>query len=332
MSGTGSGDQGRQQAQAGGQPPGRRDAGQQPDERGSRHAQYGDQPPGPGRQGEPDVLLDVPDLRVESIRLAVDALRADISLKARLANLVQLDAGVRVDLHGVELDITDVRAEVLLKVRLEEVSRILDRALTTIERNPQIIEMLAGAAGGVGDDVHRTAQQVTGSTERLDTVVDRLGREIGSISAQARYRGPEGAAEGGREQGGGGQGRPGGGQGQQPGGGRQAAGGGQAEQRQQGGGAPGGGQAEQARPGGAQGQPGGGPGQQPGGGGGRQPGGAGPGRPEPGAQGGGQGQPGGGEAGPSPTELAAQASEALRQAGRSVWEAIQSGVSQHRPR
>lgn len=265
------------------------------------------------------MLLDVPNLRVESIRLAVDGLRADLSLKARLANLVQLDAGVRVDLHGVELDITDVRAEALLKVRLAEVSRILDRALTTIERNPQILETLTGNVGSVVDDVHRSAQQVTGSTEHLDTVVDRLGRQLGSISAHARYQGPEAvaqqAAKGGQEQRGGGQ--------QQGGGAQQQGGGGPA---------PGGGQAEQARPGGGQGRPGGGQGQQPGGGGGRQPGGAGPGRPEQGAQGAGQGQPGAGEAAPSPADLAAQASEALRQAGRSVWEAIQSGVSQHRPR
>ncbi|WP_199235854.1 hypothetical protein [Micromonospora sp. S4605] len=327
MSETGSGQQGQRQEQPGGQPPGRRDepAGQRPGER-TRYAEYGEEPRGPGRQGEPDVLLDVPDLRVESIRLAVDDLRADLSLKARLANLVQLDAGVRVDLHGVELDITDVRAEAVLKVRLEELRRILDRALTTIERNPQIIETLAGSVGGVVDDVHRSAQQVTGSTEHLDMVVDRLGKQIGSISAQARYQGPEAvvqqAAKGGQEQRGGGQ---------------QQGGGGEVGQRQQGGGTPGGGQAEQARPGGAPGPPGGGQGQQPGGGG--QPGGAGPGRPEQGAQGAGQGRPGGGQgaqgaggAAPNPADLAAQASEALRQAGRSVWEAIQSGVSQHRPR
>ncbi|MDG4803807.1 hypothetical protein [Micromonospora sp. WMMD980] len=44
---------------------------------------------------EPDVLLDVPELSVDEIRLAVDGLDADLSLRARLANLLQLDAGVR---------------------------------------------------------------------------------------------------------------------------------------------------------------------------------------------------------------------------------------------
>ncbi|MGS2613925.1 hypothetical protein ACVCAH_05245 [Micromonospora sp. LZ34] len=323
MSETGSGHQDQQQPGGQGEQPGGQGErpGRQPEgERRTRQARYGEQPDAADRRsdrpGEPDVLLDVPDLRVESLRLAVDTLRADISLKARLANMVHLDAGVRVDLQGVELDITDVRAELLLKVRLEKVMEILDRALTTVDRNPQIIENLARGDGGVVDDVHRTAQQVTGSTEHLDTVVDRLGQQIGSISARAEYQGPgavaRGAAQGGQQQAGGPaeqgrQGAPGGAQGQggpgqpgRPGEGRPGGGG---QGQQQPGGAPGqpggGGQGERAQQG--QGGPGGGPGQQ------------------------------GGEA-PSPTDLAAQASEALRQAGRSVWEAIQTGVSQHRPR
>ena len=64
--------------------------------------------------GNPDVLLDIPEVSVDSIRLAVDGLDADLSLRARLANLLQLDAGVRVHLKGVELDITGVHAEALL--------------------------------------------------------------------------------------------------------------------------------------------------------------------------------------------------------------------------
>lgn len=292
MSETGSGHQDQQQPGGQGEGPGGQGEGPgrpQPEgERRTRQARYGEQPDAADRRsarpGEPDVLLDVPDLRVESLRLAVDTLRADISLKARLANMVHLDAGVRVDLQGVELDITDVRAELLLKVRLEKVMEILDRALTTVDRNPHIIENLARGDGGAVDDVHRTAEQVSGTTEHLDKVVDRLGQEIGSIRARAEYQGPgvvaRGPAQGGQ---------------------RQA--GGPAEQGRQG------------APGGAQGQ--GGPGQPGGGQGQQQPG-------------GGPGQQGG--AAPSPTDLAAQASEALRQAGRSVWEAIQTGVSQHRPR
>ncbi|MFV2116106.1 hypothetical protein ACFHW0_27730, partial [Micromonospora sp. LOL_025] len=54
------------------------------------------------------------------------------------------------------------------------------------------------------------------------------------------------------------------------------------------------------------------------------------------AEGGQGGQPenrgggGGGGGAPSAAQLAEQAGETLRQAGRSVWEAIQGGVAQHR--
>ena len=99
-----------------------------------------------GYESEPDVLLDVPELTVDEIRLAVDGLDADLSLRARLADLLQIDAGVRVHLKGVELDVTGVSAEALLKVRLEKLVRILDRALTTIDRNPQLIDALARSA------------------------------------------------------------------------------------------------------------------------------------------------------------------------------------------
>ncbi|WP_431935885.1 hypothetical protein [Micromonospora sp. RP3T] len=131
---------------------------------------------------EPDVLLDVPELSVDEIRLTVDGLDADLSLRARLANLLQLDAGVRVHLEGVELDITGVRAEALLKVRLEKLVQILDRALTTIDRNPQLIDALARSVGVTVDDVHRAAGRVAGPVveEVAETgeVLDRAGRQV----------------------------------------------------------------------------------------------------------------------------------------------------------
>ncbi len=45
--------------------------------------------------GDPDVLLDVPNLSVDEITLDVENLRAKVSLDARLANLLSLSAGRR---------------------------------------------------------------------------------------------------------------------------------------------------------------------------------------------------------------------------------------------
>ncbi|MFI6261497.1 hypothetical protein [Micromonospora sp. NPDC051006] len=304
------------------------------------------------RSGEPDVLLDVPELRVGSIRLAVDGLDADLSLRARLANLLQLDAGVRVRLDAVELDITDVRAEALLKVRLERLMRILDRALDTIDQNPQIIEALAGSARSALDGADRAAQQLTGNTEQLGNMVDRLGRQVGSVEARAEWTGAGALAKGEPKQPSGGPGQPSGGAGQPSGGaGQPQPPGGAGQPAAKGQPAGGAGQPAakgQQRPG--QGEAGGPPatGQQPGPTEGKKPGPSegekpGPSEGRPGtAEAGhgwqpGRGRPGqpsqpGGEQGrmvPSPTDLAEQASEALRQAGRSVWEAIRSGMTQH---
>ncbi|SCG57083.1 hypothetical protein [Micromonospora humi] len=240
---------------------------------------------------EPDVLLDVPELSVDEIRLAVDGLDADLSLRARLANLLQLDAGVRVHLEGVELDITGVRAEALLKVRLEKLVQILDRALTTIDRNPELIDALARSVGATVDDVHRVAGQVAGPavhrTADAGEVVDRVVPEV--AGGEVERRAPAGADPGATSAG------------EPPGTVRAAEG-----ER--------------------------GPGSADGVGSGTGGGGA----PD-GEASGGAAESGGGarsadevESGAGAAQLAGQAGQTLRQAGRSVWEAIQGGMSQHR--
>ncbi|MFY1597540.1 hypothetical protein [Micromonospora sp. WMMD737] len=214
-----------------------------------------------GGENEPDVLLDIPEVSVDSIRLAVDGLDADVSLRARLADLLQLDAGVRVHLEGVELDITGVHAEALLKVRLEKLVQILDRALTTIDRNPQVIQTLSDTAAASMDDVNRASQQLANLSgqltgpgergraepltalgeqpplERVGGATDDLGQQVGAIGAVAdqSLREPGGPGRGGKPGTGRG-GEPGGrGQGGEPGGRGQ---GGElgAEQAQRGGG------------------------------------------------------------------------------------------------
>ncbi|MBQ0905724.1 hypothetical protein [Micromonospora sp. U21] len=273
--------------------------------------------------GDPDVLLDIPRVSVDSIRLAVDGLDADLSLRARLANLLQLDAGVRVHLQGVELDINGVHAEAQLRVRLEQLTTILGRALDTIDNNPQIIEAISRTAGATIDDVNRSAQQlaagaaeVTGSVRRSGDVLDQRGRQVGAAADRPRP-GPSRAGWGeasraeptgpaGRRP----EGRPPGGQGpERQGPERQRAEGQGAEGKRPEGQGP----ERQARD---------------------QTGGAAPGPGPSGNGDGGQGDggvPGGAHAAAqSAAQLAEQAGETLRQAGRSVWEAIQGGMAQHR--
>ncbi|MGW5558429.1 hypothetical protein ACWER9_14520 [Micromonospora sp. NPDC003944] len=293
----------------------------------------------------PDVLLDIPKVSVDSIRLAVDGLEADLSLRARVANLLQVDAGVRVHLNGGELTVNGVNAEAELRVRLEQLTRILGRALDTLDNNPHIIEALARTAV---DDADRSTQQLTANAAELKASRRSNGGPEGRGPAGLRPR-PEGREPAGLRS-----------EGREPVG--QRLEGRRAEGREPGAGAPGGSRPEGRRPEGSQRpeglrqpeeeRPGGtgdgehsagaatnvrhpqGSAGSAGGGNRNQPGRSG----APGAS-----PPGGGDSGlPGPAQAAAQsaaqgaaqlaeqAGETLRQAGRSVWEAIQGSVAQHR--
>lgn len=117
---------------------------------------------GSGDEDDVDVLLDVPRLKVGKLELEVEDLVARVSLQAELADLVEISVGADVRLGRVALDMEGVEAQALLKVRLDPVAAILERALQTIDENPQILERTLAAALDAVDEVGYTAQQVTG--------------------------------------------------------------------------------------------------------------------------------------------------------------------------
>jgi hypothetical protein len=94
---------------------------------------------------EQDVLLDVSELEVDKITLEVAGLRAHVSVLAQLASLVNLQVGVDARLNRVKLVIEGVRAKVLLKVWLDDVRAILEKALDTLGEHPEILESLVRA-------------------------------------------------------------------------------------------------------------------------------------------------------------------------------------------
>lgn len=128
--------------------------------------------------GDPDVLLDVPNLTVEEITLEVENLRAKVSLDARLANLLQLTAGADASIDKVKLTIKGVRAEVLLKVRLDNVANIIDRTLTTIDRNPQILERLLTSVDNTVNTVGGVANTALQPGGVLSQTVNALGQTV----------------------------------------------------------------------------------------------------------------------------------------------------------
>ncbi|HET7321270.1 MAG TPA: hypothetical protein VFI96_02165, partial [Longimicrobiaceae bacterium] len=99
---------------------------------------------GQGTVGTPnyDVVLEVPRLTVDSIGLDVANLQAHLALNANAMNLVVLNAGVDVGIDRVKLDLTGVGAEAYLYVDLDNVARIVDRVIATLNRNPQLVTRL----------------------------------------------------------------------------------------------------------------------------------------------------------------------------------------------
>ena len=87
--------------------------------------------------GEPDVQLDVPALRVEEIDLEVEDLQARVSVRAELADLVNINIGLDVDLGEVKLQIKGVEAQAQLKARLDNVRAIFSEVLASLQHSPQ---------------------------------------------------------------------------------------------------------------------------------------------------------------------------------------------------
>jgi hypothetical protein len=141
---------------------------------------------------EPDVLLDVPVVKVDEINLDVEQLRARVSLQAEVLDLLRLNVGADVFVGQVQLEIKGVEAQALLKVRLDNVARILDRVLTTIDRNPQILEQITrgvrsaveevggGAADAVGELGEGAGAAVEDVGEGAGAAVEDVGEGAGS--------------------------------------------------------------------------------------------------------------------------------------------------------
>jgi hypothetical protein len=138
---------------------------------------------------QPDVLLDIPNLSVESITLEVQGLEAHVSLNAQLANLLKLNAGADVTLEAVKLDIKGVRAQASLVVRLDNVRAIIERTLQTLDNNPQIVTQLlstvdntVNTTGGVLNNTVDTVGDLTGGLLRSGAVLDLARSGLSTVS------------------------------------------------------------------------------------------------------------------------------------------------------
>ena len=107
-----------------------------------------------------DVSLEIPELSVDSIGLTVADVKAHVALDANAMNLVQVTAGVDVGIKKVQLGIVGVLAEAYLYVDLDNVAKIVNRVVQTLDRNPQIlIQVLKTVDTGVNAITGQPPQQ-----------------------------------------------------------------------------------------------------------------------------------------------------------------------------
>lgn len=137
---------------------------------------------------EPDVVLDVPTLKVEKLQLEVEDLRARVSLQAEVADLVRVNVGVDAHIGSAKLGIEGVEAEALLKVRLERVLGTLERALATIEQNPEILGLEARTDGAEAETEAETEAEVSeeSAEEPAEEPTGSSGDEVEATEAARR--------------------------------------------------------------------------------------------------------------------------------------------------
>jgi hypothetical protein len=137
----------------------------------------------------PDVLLDVPNLSIEQLTVEVTNLRVNLSLDARLANLLQLTAGANAQIDNVRIELAGVRAQATLIVRLDNVRAIIERTLQTLDNNPQIVTQLlstvdntVGTVGGVANNLTGTVGGIAGSLLQNGQLLDLARSGLTQVS------------------------------------------------------------------------------------------------------------------------------------------------------
>ena len=126
---------------------------------------------------EPDVVVDIPVVKVDELHFELDDLEARISLHAEVLDLVKLSVGVHAELGKVKLDIKGVEAQALLRARLDHVTAIIDRVLTTLDRNPDVLQTIAHSLEPVTEGAGKAVGEVG---EGANKAVGQIGEGAGS--------------------------------------------------------------------------------------------------------------------------------------------------------
>jgi hypothetical protein len=137
-----------------------------------------------GSNDDPDVMLSVPDLTIDKLTLKVKELRADVDLQARVLDLLDLRVGARVTLGEVDLDIENVSAQAMLKVKLDNVAEVIDQVMQAITANPELVTDAVNVS--VAADPELGLLPADARTVRGSPIAGVLAGTVGARGAEAQ--------------------------------------------------------------------------------------------------------------------------------------------------
>ena len=129
-----------------------------------------------------DVVLEVPRLSLDSLVLRVDSLDARLSARARVANLVSLDAGVSARIDSVGVTLAGVGAQAFLYVDLDNVARIVNRVVQTLDRNPELLTSLLSTVDSTVNTVGGVANTALRPGGVVSQTVGTVGQTLGNLT------------------------------------------------------------------------------------------------------------------------------------------------------
>jgi hypothetical protein len=144
----------------------------------------------------PDVLIDVPVVKIDEIDFELDDLRARVAVLASVRKMVQISVGADVRLGKVELKIEGVEAQALLKARLNNVGAILDRVALTLDRNPELLSSIGRAVRDVGTGTGNTLEDAGDAVEDVGEGAEGAIQDIGQGAGQGVGQLGQGAGQG----------------------------------------------------------------------------------------------------------------------------------------
>ena len=133
----------------------------------------------------------MPELHVGELNIDVGHLDAQLALRAHVASLLGLIAGVQVSVDDVKIDLKDVDGKAEVKIRLHNTYNILDRTLTTLDEDPEILKGLLETAdtavqksGRVGN-VTQPGGAVRELSSSVGDTIGNIGNTFSSVAKTA---------------------------------------------------------------------------------------------------------------------------------------------------